>query len=267
MSEETDPRSEVERLRAAIDALDDQILELVVKRMDVAQGMAQAKGASTPVRPAREVAILRRLFARAPLGTDQDAIFDVWRGLIAANIRKQGSLDIWVGGVGDTLRLFDLARRQYSAVTRIHRAEDPRAAVMRAVEADRVLAVAPFPGSSGPGAWWPILAETKLHNVSIIAALPMKKDSDDEPEAAVLTRGAVLEPAGDDATLAIGFDPHHRFERFLAEAELQGALIARVRTLVLVRFETFIPPDDTRIRALGRAGLDGARVVGSYARV
>lgn len=254
-------------MRATIDALDDQILQLVLKRMDASQGMAQAKGAATPVRPAREVAILRRLFAQAPPGTDQDAIFDVWRSLIAANIRRQGSLDIWVGGAGDSARLFDLARRQFSATARIHRAEDARAAVMRAVEADRVLAVAPFPSGSGTGSWWPILAETKLHGVSIIAALPMKKDNDDEPEAAVLTRGAVLEPAGGDCTLAIGFDPHYKLERFLNEAELQGSLVARMRTLVLVRFHSFIPADDPRIKALGRAGLDGARVVGSYARV
>jgi chorismate mutase / prephenate dehydratase len=95
--------------------------------------------------------------------------------------------------------------------------------------------------------------------------LPVRGDW--EPEAAVVTVGAPLEKAGEDMSLLIAFDPHHKLVRALNEAHMKGTEVARANATVLMRFDEFVGADDPRLIPMARAGLDGLRVVGCYARV
>jgi cytochrome P450 len=75
------------------------------------------------------------------------------------------------------------------------------------------------------------------------------------------------EAGGNDVTLLMAFDPHHRLQRALNEQGLTGREIARAEPRVLVRVEGFMTLDDPRAAALMRSGLDSVRVLGSYARI
>ena len=255
-------------LRTEIDAIDDQILTLVQQRAGLADRMAGLKpGVAAPVRPAREVSLLRRLIAKAG-AVDADAVVDVWRGLIAANIRRQRPIDVLVAGAGpETLRLFDLARRHFGASARISRADDARTALARVLENPATLAVTPYPGTSGAGAWWPIFNETRFRPLAVISALPLMAEAGQEPEAAIVAQGVTAEAAGGDVTFAVAFDPHHRAVRAFNEAGILGRELARSRETILVRMDGFMAPGDPRIPTLIQAGLDAFRVVGSYARI
>lgn len=254
--------------RAAIDSVDDRLLALVAERAGLAARIAAAKGAvdGSPLRPAREVTLLRRLVGQAPAGVEPALIVELWRALMADNLRRQKCVEVFTGGAPDQVRLFDLARRHFGDGARITRLEDARTTLNRMVDTPAAAAVLPFPGKSGAGSWWPILSERRFHDTQLVAVLPMRDDGQ-EPEAAVITRGAPLEPTGKDATLLIAFDPHHRLVRGLNEAALAGKEVARANASVLVHFETFVGPSDPRLVALARAGLDGPRIVGCYARV
>lgn len=255
-------------LRTEIDAIDDQLLALVQQRASLADRMAGLKpGAAAPVRPAREVSLLRRLIAKAG-GVDADAVVDVWRGLIAANIRRQRPIEVLVAGAGpETLRLFDLARRHFGASARISRTDDARSALARVLENPTTLAVTPYPGTSGSGAWWPIFNETRFRPLAVISALPLMAEAGQEPEAAIVAQGVAAEPAGGDITFAVAFDPHHRAVRAFNEAGVIGRELARSRETILVRIDGFMAAGDQRIPMMIQAGLDGFRVVGSYARI
>ena len=269
MSQEPSPAAEpsLDAARAAIDAVDDRLLALIAERAGLSAQIAAAKGAATgsPLRPAREVAILRRLIAKAPEGTDPALVLGVWRALIADNLRRQVNVEVFAGGALDHVRHFDLARRHFGASAKITRQEDARITLTRMLETPAAAAVLPFPGKSGAGMWWPILSERRFHEAVIVSALPLRGDG--EPEAAVVTVGAPLEPAGEDRSLALAFDPHHRLTRGLNEAQLKGIEIARANAAVLIRFDEFIAADDPRLVPLAKAGLDGLRIVGCYARV
>jgi chorismate mutase len=107
-------RSPLEEARAAIDALDDQLLSLIVERTALAGAIAagkQANGVSPSMRPAREAAMLRRLISAAPKDMDTAIVVEVWRALIAGNLRRQTPLEVFVGGAPDVTRHFDLARQ------------------------------------------------------------------------------------------------------------------------------------------------------------
>ena len=260
----------IEAIRAEIEAIDQQILDLATRRLRAADGLIAVKpaaGSAFPIRPAREVALLRRLIASAQAPMEPEQVVELWRALIAANVRRQGPVDVVVAGGVDPVRLFDVARRHFGGRTRIHRATDPRAALARATEQVNCVAVVPWPGPLGPGGWWPTLSESKYHRLALIAALPMRQGETAEPEAAVFAQNAPVEPAGGDVTLALAFDQHRRAAKTLADAGFVAHEVARSEPRVLYGLEGFVPADDVRVTALARGAIDGFRVVGSYARV
>lgn len=267
MSDTPSADSALDAARAAIDAVDDKLLALIAERAGLSAAIAAAKGAvdGSPLRPAREVAILRRLVAQAPAGLEPVLIEELWRALIADNTRRQKCVEVFAGGATDQVRLFDLARRHFGAGAKITRAEDARTTLNRMADTPAAAAVLPFPGKSGQGSWWPILAERRFHDAVLIAALPLR-EACGEPEAAVITRGAPLEATGKDVSLALAFDPHHKLVRGLNESALPGKEVARANATVLIQFEAFVGTNDPRLIVLGKA-LDGLRIVGCYARV
>ncbi|MGE3142588.1 MAG: chorismate mutase [Hyphomonadaceae bacterium] len=260
------PLDSAEALRTEIDAIDDQVLTLVQRRLKASESLAAASGEG-PLSPAREVELMRRLIAAAQPPVEADFVVELWRVLIGANLRRQGPIDVAVAGGADPVRLFDAARRHFGARTRIQRAADPRAALMKAVESARTVALVPWPSASGAGGWWPTLSESRFHKLALIGALPMRAAGEGDPEAALFASNAPSAAAGGDVTLAMAFDPHHRAIKTLADAGLEAREIARSEPRVLFRIEGFVKPDDVRVSTLARGGLDGFRVLGSFARV
>ncbi len=254
----------IARARAEIDRVDAALLDLIGARAEAVAALAAATDPmGSPLRPAREVALLRRLLAQAPKEVEPETLIWVWRGLIAASIRRQKPIEAIAAGGLDPVRQSELARLHFGPTAKISRESDVRVALSRVVAAenkDRV-AVTPWPGASGPGMWWPVLTEGRFQTLSVVAMLPMRG----EPEAAVVTSGAPLEPSGaNDRALIVGFDQRFRLDRALAEAGLEGRLLARANASVLVGVEGFLSPFDDRFKALQAAGLDGARVVGAF---
>lgn len=269
-AQETPSAEAIAAIRAQIDSIDSSLLDLVSRRLALADGLAAPKAASgsaLPIRPGREINLLRRLIAEAPAPLDADLIVDLWRTLISANVRRQAPIDVVLGGGQDSFRLFDIARRHFGARTRIHRLADPQAALIRALEQPNTVAVTPFPGAAGAGSWWPALSESRFHKLQLIAALPVRAGASEDPEACVFASGVPPEPAGGDVSLLMAFDPHHKAQRAMSDAGLKGREASRSEPRVLLRVEGFVAPDDQRLAVMARAGLDGVRVVGSYARV
>lgn len=263
------PGSPLETIRAEIDGIDKTLLSLFAERLRVADKLAGLKTPEQglPIRPGREVALLRRLVAEAPAPLEREFVVELWRAMIAASLRRQRVIDVVVGGGrGDPSRLFDIARRHFGARTRIKDLGEPQAALQKASEnPDSVVAVTWWPAAPSVGGWWPALSERRFHNLHIIAGLPLLGPGD-EPEAAVFA-ASNNEEAGGDVSILLAFDPHHRLQRALNENGLKGKEIARAEPRVLVRIEGFIAVGDPRARALESSGLDSVRVLGSYARI
>ena len=269
MNDESPPGSPLETIRAEIDGIDKQLLALFAERLRAVDKMVGLKPPESglPIRPGREVALLRRLVAEAPAPLERELIVELWRTMIAASLRRQRVIDVVVGGGrGDPTRLFDIARRHFGARARIKDLGEPQAALQKAAEnPETIVAVTSWPAAPGVGAWWPALTERRFHNLHIIAGLPLLAGSD-EPDAAVFA-ASPTESAGNDITMLMAFDPHHRLQRALNETGLAGREVARAEPRVLVRVDGYISLDDPRTGALSRAGLESVRVLGSYARV
>lgn len=266
----SDANDAIETIRREIDGVDDTLLALFAQRLQLADKLVDAKApqGGLPIRPGREVALLRRLVAAAPAPLERELVIELWRTLMAANLRRQRAIDVVVGGGrGDPARLFDTARRHFGARTRIKDVGEPQAALQRVAENPAsTIAVTSWPAAPSVGAWWPALSERRFADVHLIAGLPVLGSASEEPEAAVFA-ASPNEEAGGDISLLLAFDPHHRVQRALNEQGLAGREIARAEPRVLLRIEGFLAIDDPRAAALARAGLDSVRVLGSYARV
>lgn len=269
MNDQSPPRSPIETIREEIDGIDKTLLALFADRLKAADKLTGLKAPETglPIRPGREVALLRRLVAEAPAPLERELVVELWRALMAASLRRQRVIDVVVGGGrSDPTRLFDVARRHFGARTRIKDLVEPQAALQKAAEnPDTMVAVTTWPAAPGLGAWWPALSERRFHNLQIIYGLPLLAGTD-EPEAAVFA-ASQPEEAGGDVTMMMAFDPHHRLQRALNEVGFTGRELARAEPRVLLRVEGFVGADDPRAAAMTRSGLDSVRVLGSYARV
>jgi hypothetical protein len=222
-----------------------------------------------PIRPGREINLMRRLIAGAPAPIERELVVELWRALIAASLRRQRVIDIVIGGGrGDPARLFDIARRHFGARANIRDVVEPQLALQRAAEnPGAVVAVTTWPAAPGVGAWWPALSEQRFQNLHIIAGLPVLAPANEQPEAAVFAASETEDAGGGDVSILMAFDPHHRLQRALNEVGFSGKEFARAEPRVLVRVEGFVGVGDPRIEAMKRAGLDSVRVLGSYARL
>jgi len=270
MDDKAPPASDpIETIRREIDGIDSALLSLVAERLQLADKLAAAKAPQMglPIRPGREVALLRRLLANAPAPLERELVVELWRTLMAATLRRQRVIDVAVGGGRNDPRLFDIARRHFGARTRIQHVGDAQSALTKAAENPQSwVAVTPWPAAPGVGAWWPALSESRYDQLHLIAALPLLADGED-PEAAIFAATPTEEAGGGDLTMLIAFDAHHRLQRALNESGLTGKEIARGDPKALVRIEGFLAPDDPRVAALVRSGVGKVRVLGSYARI
>lgn len=264
------PENSVDAIRREIDRIDDSILSLVGERLRIAERLNGLKSpaAGLPIRPGREVTLLRRLIANAQAPIDRDLVVELWRGLIGAGLRRQRIIDVYVGGGrADPTRMFDIARRHFGGRTRIQFIGEPQAALQKVVEKPHdAVAVTPWPTAPGVGSWWPALSESRFHSLRLIAGLPVLGGADEDPTAAVFA-ACDNEEAGQDVSLLIAEDPHHKLQRALKELGLTGRELGRSEPRVMVRIDGFLAHDDPRAAALDGHGLDRVRVLGSYARV
>lgn len=262
------PADPLEQIRREIDGIDATLLTLFAQRLQLADKLASTKQGGLPIRPGREVALVRRLIAEAPAPLERELVLELWRALISASVRRQRVVDVVVGGGrGDPTRLFDIARRHFGTRTRIQHLGEPQAALQKAAENPLdVVAVTPWPAAPGVGSWWPALSERRFHNLRLIAGLPLLGPAEEPPEACVFA-ATDTEPAGKDVSLLIAFDSHHRAQRALNEAGLSGKEVARSEPRVLLRIDDYVAPSDARAAALNMHGLENVRVLGSYARI
>ncbi|MEO7786206.1 MAG: chorismate mutase [Sphingomicrobium sp.] len=126
-------------LRCEIDALDDQLLELLEKRMRVAIEVARLKGDDglLKLRPRREGAIVRRLSANATIASDA-LIAHVWRELMAHSRQSQAAMEVQLYAPRHGAILREAARNRFGRVTPIVEAASPAAAIAAAASGEVV---------------------------------------------------------------------------------------------------------------------------------
>ena len=148
----------IDTLREEIDALDEELLALIEKRLDLAASIASAKSADQDedellLRPAREASVIARLDAmtrRIP----QVSLAAIWRELMAINLQAQRPIEIALHATGHPERMQLMARARFGTIIPVRKSASPQAALDRARTGKAIAMI-----EIGEGDWWTALAD------------------------------------------------------------------------------------------------------------
>lgn len=231
-------------LRAEIDALDDAIHDLLMRRAGVVARLAasRAKGAGPALRPGREAIILRRLLARHEGPLPRGALVRLWRELLCAHTLLQAPLSAaaWLDEAG-----IEVLRAHLGLSAPITRCGDDAAALAAAISGTTALAAVP-----PAGRWWRAETPSPLF---VTARLPVFGPSG---PTVFLLSPTPPDASGDDRTLVRVADGA---EAVLSAAGLPPVVLARADGFALVELPGAIAAADRRLAA------PGAAVLGVYA--
>ena len=197
------PEASLPALRAEIDAIDDALHDLVMRRAAVVARLAasRVKGDdASSLRPGREASILRRLLARHSGPLPAVAVVRLWREILSSSNAMQGGFSVALPA-GDA-QLHEAARSRFGAAAVLDSKAGPEAALAAVAGGGAQAAVLPVPAAEGAGAWWTGLDSPRLQ---VAARLPFYAAAP-APQAMVVTRDGP-DPSGDDRSLLrLAFD-------------------------------------------------------------
>lgn len=281
----TEERQELSELRKIIDDIDDRLHDLIMRRGEIAAGIAEVKKAATDggasmIRPDREADILRRLVKRHSGPISEVAVANLWRELIAACTLLQQTFRVEVFGGGDPLPHWDLARCHYGSTVHMT-LQDSANHVITSVRADRsVLGVLPTPEADEREPWWPSLLTDVPGAPRIVGRLPFMETGDvdeDQPSAYIIGRLDRAKSGQDVTLVAIPTDDdvsRGQITKWAGEAGLEARVLGnhgpdrnRRFWIHLVTVTRHLGDDDPRLVRLTEVS-DGkahdASVIGGY---
>jgi len=235
----------LEELRRAIDAVDDGLLDLLIRRAELVAGVGRTKStADAPIyRPAREAQIMRRLLARISEADEKDRILRIWRAITAASYERQGGIRLAADPEVEWEAAIHFCPRLRPASL------DAPAALAKVLAGGADIAVLPAPTPFGGAPWLPALIEARRGGapVFVLSRLPYFARPGVTPTEAMAVGRGLVDPSGDDVTLTA------------AAKAPAGAVTASFETgtggLSLFAHAEYVRPDDSRLGAAGAVWL------------
>jgi len=281
----SDPETRLSDLRREIDALDDAIHDLLIRRVEIVENIStvkkQGNGANGTIRPGREAQIIRRLISRHTGALSSTVVSRIWRELIAALCRLQGPLQVAVCAPEKSVGYWDLARSHYGSATPMTLHHSAQIVLRMVSEGDGVVGMLPAPSSDDENPWWLHLVTGVEDAPKVIARLPFVEDrgSRFEDLSTWAVAKAAPEPSGDDVSLlAVQADEE------ISRAALRQALTAsgfdcNDTTIFthgsqdagwthMVEVNEFVHRSDERLRAVAEHShnrIRGILTLGAYA--
>jgi chorismate mutase / prephenate dehydratase len=261
----------LDTLRREIDAVDDGLQDLLVRRTELVERVAGLKrvGGIESFRPGREAQILRRLVGRHRGRFPRGALVRIWREIImGGTIVLQAELS---AAACEGCR--ELARDHFGTLAPLLPVASADEAMMAVAEGRAALGILPLPGDDEPDPWWLRLAARA--GPCVVARLPFGALSNAETSCsdALVIAAAAPEASGDDCTLVAVVAPPTLGAAALTDLFLKIGIganpiarCARADGIArLVELEAFIAADDRRLELAPDAGAR-VRWLGAYAR-
>lgn len=263
----------LDELRREIDGIDDSLHDLIMRRTELVAAIGAAKTGGPTFRPGREAAILRRLLKRHSGKFPREVLVRLWREIISAFLRMQGSFSVAVVSEGPDL--LPLVREEYGTSTPVAPFRTAGQALGAVREGKASLAVLPMPRENEERPWWPMLFGMDEARPFIASRLPFAAAGQPAAEALVVAR--VEQAATGEDRSFLGFETTDTVSRSglkeaFAKADLSASFVAswqdtgRQAWLHLAEIEGYVAPDDPRLaRLAGPLGARELRQLGGYA--
>lgn len=227
-------------IRREIDAIDDGIVDLLVRRAAAQKKVKANKEAAgglalSPVRPAREAEILRRVVKRAGGNLDPEFLVRLWRQILVTSTLSQAKVKVHAArAVVASEKLFGMVAGHFGNMPLV-------------IHGDEASVLAAVVGSTGDlavfettGGWVSRFAERAAGQARILGALPII-DMNGMPPL-LLAGHAEAAPSADDCTLLISRQAPHAIARWSAAAE----------GMFVTCLEGFLEDEEIAARGYGR---------------
>lgn len=255
----SDTPSDLEDLRRRIDGIDDRLQDLLIERMEIVARVAASKrnaGGVAAHQPAREAEIMRRLVSRNHGGLPPATLMRIWRELLAATTRAQGSFTIAVYAPPEAQGFWDLARDHYGSHTQMLAYRTTGQVIHAVTDGQAAVGVLPMPQEEEPNPWWRHLLSTHDNAPHVIARLPFggRGNARSDGDALAIGRGAE-QPTGRDRTLLVAENApdisRGRMFSTLAGLGLACTFMASCEHAeganTLIEIDGFVPVSDARL--------------------
>jgi chorismate mutase/prephenate dehydratase len=259
----------LDALRAEIDAIDDQLHRLIMKRAQIALSIGTLKNSNgseaNPMRPGREARLIRRLAGKKQGPFPKAVIVRLWRELIGAVLRMQGPFSVAVYAPEGASGYWDLARDHFGSLTPATAHDSPQQ-VLNAVGAGRAsVGVLPLPDGADPQPWWPMMLTRDPKRPRVVARLPFGAGDTvrGAPLEALAVAQCVLEDTGADRSLLVIEATEEISRSMITAGSREAGLVAGVVQswqppseaavwFHLIDVEGFVAPEDGRLAQLGQ---------------
>lgn len=278
------PTPTLSELRQRIDAIDTQLIDLLLARAEVVETVGAVKRAAGEdvgifLRPGREMDILRRLLKQAKKGRfRKSVIVRIWRELFAAMVAVEGPLTAAVYMPNRGAGFLELARDSYGAYTPMTAVPSPGSVVKAVANNEVTVGILPMPHLGDPDRWWPALASAAPGTPAVVGRVPFAGPGPgrgDGIEGLVICRLPQEDTGYDRTFIVIEADEDLSRTGLRSLAENAGLVVAEMPDtddtastvrLHLVEIETCVLPTDPRLIELGReAAIRRVTVIGGYA--
>jgi chorismate mutase len=259
-------------LRREVDAIDDALHDILMRRARVTDAIARAKPRTDgriplalAMRPAREAEIMRRVVSRHAAPPPLATVIRVVREVLSASLFAQVNFRLHV--LSGAPEIAELARGHFGAVAPMAKFENAARLINACGDDSDSIGVLPV-GESGE-TWWTRLAPSGAQGPRVIAKLPFLVEGANAPSAYAIA-AIEHEKTGDDTTLLLAevesSVSRTRLVALLKDADIAGRVVAGSgggsRGPVLIEAEGFIARDDARLEAfLAQGDMAGSTIV------
>ena len=283
------PPADLDALRAEIDRIDGALLDLLDERGRVVREIGRRKSPGSPMRPARQAVIARRVAERASGGLPNGFLIGLWSEIISAYTHMQSPVAIAVcapSGQDDDSGAIALARDYFGRFAKLTRVEAPARALSLVSSGDATAALLPpVWGAGDERPWWPEVlgAGAAGDPLRVIGLLPFSDRPVGRPFPEMMLVGAApIAPSGDDRSLvAVQFaEPvsRDRQNALLSGVGLPPVAMTQFRpgggvrdlgdlAIILIETPDYVEEDDPRFAELTAAAggmIDWVRRAGAY---
>lgn len=279
----TQTNKKLEALRAEIDRLDDELLNVLEQRIAIIKDIAAAKKEEKNgliFRPGREASVMRRLLEKHSSALPDAVVSRIWREIISAVTRMQKPLSVSITAPEKSVGYWDLARNHFGSATpmTLHKSAT---VVLREVSTDpSKLGVLPWQNEERD-TWWVHLAQGGETVPKILACLPFtpNESGNFEDLGALVIGQSQPEPSGNDISLMVlvteGEVSRGRINEYLEKSNFLGQCmdsrspkVEEGDWLHLIQISEFVADDDSRLttfKELVGKGVIKLVILGAYA--
>lgn len=226
VADSTAQTRQLEEARARLNEIDDKIHALLMERAQVVKTRVGTSGKSSPLRPGRQAAVIRRLLAKHEGALPARSLVCLWLELMAGGTAIQGELVVAACDTDPLNGYTQLTREYFGSLVRINAHRSPLQALADVSTGRAAIAVLPVPteGEGPREAWWTSLLQKDDPRIHVIARLPFWQE---RPVGATNVKALVVgrappDPSGEDCTL-IGLECAPDISRARLAGLLDGA--------------------------------------------